>query len=267
MKSKTTNIVLITIMTLWLCSCSGTPDDSGEETQIEPLENLQEDPQYEEYLYMVFHSGKEIPDLLEAYELREEYDEEGIWSTMNPQQFERLALVLGFESSLELAAYFDTMYNAKLALEDKYKLSMADPTTLDEITQAVLDRMLEEEAQAIFDELQGKFAKYDEIEERWNSCAINDAEEFRNPKPETDLSKNCTNTQYMTARRRLNEEYQLEPDECVEIEAPCRLPSSAYYWIEVEIIIGNWECCIAWKCELDDMEGGIERYCTEIPMS
>ncbi|GAA4270778.1 hypothetical protein U6A24_00355 [Aquimarina gracilis] len=149
MKTLRTNIVLLAITAMLFYACSNSDDsnnpETGEETEIRPISELAEDPDFIKFMELYYFPEAEISNLQAAKELLIQFETQNAWNDMSPDNFENLATTFGYENGIALTSYLQELNTAKEFLEKKYVLSQVDSLVRDSIMITVYNDLSRQE--------------------------------------------------------------------------------------------------------------------------
>ncbi len=259
MKTLKTNIIMIVITAL-LFACGSDDNnnpETGEETEIRPISELAEDPDFIKFMELYYFDETEIPDLQAAKELRKKYNEQGVWNNMALNQFEKLAEVYGYNSATALSIKLNELHDVQNLLENRYVLSQADSLKFNTIRMAVYDDLVRQKMKILVKNSIKEARLNKNAWAAFDECEALDTNEFL----EDNNARTCAK-RLEEAQRRLVIEYGYEFDDpgvevCytyTTVEPPVMCLRIEYfdYQDDIEDTGKDYDCCIVKRCDLGE---------------
>ncbi len=264
MKTLKTNMIMIVIaVLLYACGSddSNTNPETGEETEIRPISELAEDPDFIEFMELYYFPDTEIPDLQVAYDLFKEYEDQGLFDEMNEQEFGKLAIVFGYEKEINFVNYLEELYHTQKVLEKRYLLNSIDQDILDEVRASVFNDLFEAKRDIFLKNNRQNYLKNSNVIDQFNQCAENDKKEFaENPIIDPQSAPTCTGESEGIVRR-IFSDYGYNSDPCQPpkpLTQACIDINILSWRFEMDLMEFRWRCCIYYRCELDESFPGTE---------
>ena len=279
MKVLKIETVCTIIIMAFFYACGSSDDNNNpeteEENEIRPISELSEDPDFIKFMELYYFPEQEIPDLQAAYDLRIAYENEGLFTKINREQFEKLALAYGYSSAQNLIDVFLELSELQQKLESKYEITTVDSDTLAMIELKVVDDLYLDKADTFFVSDKG-FQKNEgpTVEEMFSKCNDEDYDKFINNRYFNDEGDNEEDTCYGEAFGRI-EEIKIEygpynrwycdiawPD-FEDLSIGTCVDERFFSWrLESMIARANLRCCLYFRCELEEsFPEEIDNYC------
>ncbi len=252
MKTLKTNMLIIAIATIFFYACGSDDNDNpetGEETQIRPIDELAEDPDFIKFMELYYFNETKIPDLQAASELLTQFEAQNVWDDMSPDSFERLAITFGYENGPALTTYLQELNTAQELLEKNYALSQVDSLVRDSIMIAVYHDLARQEIVNVLENQSSSKSDYNFYIQALAACKRADEEDHDAGRP------SCWDARLENGSasvRKYGYRYMDIPPDCfrqgVTPPAICYEMDVFNYHLDAMRNFCEFDCCLIDKC-------------------
>ncbi len=242
-------MIVITALFFACGSDDNNNSETGEETEMLPISELAEDPDFIKFMELYYFDDTEIPDLQAANELLLEYKEQDLWDDMSSDNFERLAITFGYANEAALSEYLKELNKTQELLEKKYTLSQVDSLILNDIRIQVFDNLSNSRLTNIIENQTLSKSDYEFYVRAMDACKKADTEDWNAGRP------SCLEFLYAgvdSLKEKYGYSYSEKPRDCFRpgFTPPniCYEKGVFNYSFELKSTICEYDCCLIDKC-------------------